>query len=80
MRFILEKKCQLTFGIYFKTVFKMYPYSNLKCSVIRSLIFIECSLYLTKNVHRTFEFASNRFQDKPLLKCRKFTYSFSYIY
>ena len=28
------------------TVFKMYPYSNLESSLIRFLMFIECSLYL----------------------------------
>ena len=32
------------------TVSKMYPYSNLENSVIRSPIFSECSLYLKKTV------------------------------
>ena len=49
----------------------MYPYSNLERSLICSLIFLERSFYLKNNVERTFEFASNSFQDLPLLKFRK---------
>ena len=58
----------------------IYPYSNLKRSLVGSLIFNECSLFLEKIVDRSLEFASNRFPDVLLIKFQKFPGSLTYIY
>ena len=58
----------------------MYPYSNLVSSLITSLIFIECSLYLKENVDGRLELPSSRFEKVLLLKFTKVLDFFSYIY